>query len=189
MKYIYIYIYSSAGRHFLANRTIEQTWLHLTGKNAKKHWENKKQKRQNSWHNGPMATHWPHIVCGCFGVCWLFVFDHKLQKPPEHFKKHNSRRYGPIATPWPHIVCGVFFGGLFLFSNFWGFWPIVAKTKKQSSRHCGPMAIPLGPTLSVFFLFSRCFFLVFGQKWPKPRENKKPQNSRHYGPMAFLGPT
>ena len=62
--------------------------LTKSGKNLEK--TKKQQTQQNFRHYGPMATPWPHIVCGVlfFWFSRLFLFlDQKRQKPRENQKK------------------------------------------------------------------------------------------------------
>ena len=167
-------------------------------KNQKKLRENQKYKKKNFRHYGPMASPWPHIVCGVlfflFFFCFFFWFSRgffcfwpkssKTSRNPKkkNKKKQNSWHYGSMASPWPHIVCGVLF--FFVFFCFLDVFFVfdLEKTKKKNSRHYGPMASPWPHIVCgvfCFFLFSRGLFGF----WPK-----SPKTSRKQKKLSTLWP-
>ena len=85
--------------------------------------EKTKKKKQTSRHCGPMATPWPHIVCGVFFFVFLgfleffFVFDQKwllswASSCLLAFFSQNSFKILTFTTPPPIATSSFFFVGL-----------------------------------------------------------------------------
>ena len=114
----------------------------------------------------------------------FLVFDQKYQKPRENQKKTKKTKLQTLThqlvTTWVLQFCFFVF---LVFSRF-------LKTKKQKNKIAdpnSPACTYMGLAILVFLVFFFGFlevFLVFDQKYQKPRENQKNKKNKIADPNS-----